>query len=36
MDVLMFNSNQKFQNKFKCNAFYQAKKPDTMYRAFET
>lgn len=24
MDVLMFNSNQKFQNKFKCKAFYLA------------
>lgn len=36
MDVLIFNSNQKFQNKFKFKAFYLAKKPDTMYRAFQT
>lgn len=25
MDVLIFNSKQKFQNKFKCKAFYLAK-----------
>lgn len=24
IDVLIFNSNQKFQNKFKCKAFYPA------------